>query len=68
LRLKFKASIKKKITHCWVIFLINYFLTGFAAGLETGFATGFATGFEDAMNEILLSSTFIPLFKSFVAI
>jgi flagellar biosynthesis/type III secretory pathway protein FliH len=59
-----------------VIFLINYFLTGFAAGLETGFATGletgfatgFATGFEDAMNEILLSSTFIPLFKSFVAI
>jgi hypothetical protein len=46
------------------LFFKNYFLTGFAADLETGFATGF----EDAMNEILLSSTFIPLFTGFVAI
>ena len=45
---------------------MNYFLTGFAAGFETGFATGFATGFEVAMVERLLSTSFIPLFGSFV--
>jgi hypothetical protein len=43
---------------------MNYFLTGFAAG----FATGFAAFFVVAMIDRFLSSSFIPLFGSFVAI
>jgi hypothetical protein len=56
----------KKVTQRCVTFWMNYFLTGFAAGFETGFATGFATGFEVGMVERLLSTSFIPLFGSFV--
>jgi uncharacterized membrane protein len=46
----------KKTTHCCVIFVITYFLTGFAAG------------FVVAMIERLISTSFVPLFGQIVTI